>query len=424
MQSTHKKYWIYMIIKGIPFRIWERVIRSATGFFFIATIISPFLAHILYLFDADIDYLFTKSSSQKPSELEVTHDHLALKELTILEETNDPFIPAPDIKSHIQFIHYNARPDTDGNNHNTISLACNKKRKHIRQNEPLFLDCSDDARITFSDTPTPYTLTPTRVSKNGLTLSLNTQYKNKNEEVIYNSTKAVHLKKAFKEKTKLANSSKNALESLKSVSFLPPDQLIKLDSSKKFVAQRGLHRLFFKGLDDQKPLFVKAGDKLSYHKNVWVRNLKSTEKKPLLVVQSIQAGKIDAIFYGVGGFFQNNLTIPSFKAQKGNIGSFAFDELYKRNSDSIIAKIDGKTFILKEGDWLIKSESLWKHLTNAQEFDDLLDLKVNHEILICENITEKNKNDTFIGYLFDSTRSKLRKLEIPLKKNSTTRYNR
>lgn len=410
-----------MIVKGIPFRIWQQVIQIAAGFFFVVAVISPFLAHFLYLFDKDIDYFFTKSAQKPAQEVEIVEHPQIYTDSSMLSESQEPFIPKPDIKSHLKFSHYNARPDTDGADETTISLTLNGNKLNIKPHQSIYLECKDDSSLVFSEKETPYKITPESVSESGLLLSLDVNYSDKNGKSLYSDSQKIRLTKDFEGTNKLSQISQGAYDSLIGASFLKPDELIKLDSSKKYANQKNLYRLCLK---DHKPLFVSVNDKLSFSKNQWTIATKSTSKKPLCVIESIDNEKMVLSYYSKGGFFHKKIIANLQKDQSESYKNFAFDQIYQRNKDSVVAKIEGKTFIIKSGDWLINSDTLWKHLTNVDEFDNLLNQTAHHEVLICESIEEKNDQYIFFGYLFDKTRSQMKKLEIPLKNKSMVAYNK
>ncbi|MCH9621183.1 MAG: hypothetical protein S4CHLAM20_06000 [Chlamydiia bacterium] len=406
-----------MIVSGIPFRTWKKTIQIITGFFLLVSLITPLLALTFYLFETDFDYFFAKSPHLKQKATIQRKPSPIQKEITIFDDTKKPYIPNPEITDFINFTHYNARPDANFKTEKTIALSSHSDTIYAKQNIPIFLNCSDLSSITFSKAPTPYSFIPLKVTPEGLVAKFHVEYRNKKNDIIYQSSEEVFLKKTLQEPTKLKAASKRAFDSLEGSSCFAPDKLIGLDKSSSFDKKRKLFRLCINKNKDSKPLFIKKGDKLSFQNNKWVINPKSTQKKPLLIISSVNDHEIKATYYTSNGFFQHKLLIPIHQSSSKSLHEFKFDEVYKRNKTSVIGKIKGKTFILKENDWLVKKESLWKHMTSTQEFDDLLDLKQNHEILVCEKIKEKKNQDYFVGYLFDTTRSNYRKLEIPLKKN-------
>jgi len=413
-----------MIIKGIPFRVWKRVISILNGFFFAVTLITPLIALIFYIFEADFDLFFTKSEltaskSKKPAEKIIPQ-----QELSILDETEVPFIPIPEINEHIKFTHYNARPDVDPKSEKTISLATNKETITAIPHASIFLNCNEQSNISFSEEKTPYKLTPVKVSEKGLLLTLDTVYTNKKGEVIYKASKDVYLEKAFNSDAKISTQSNNAFKSLNKAKFFAPDTLMNLDTSKESKDKKGLFRLCLGTSKNAKPLYIKAGDSLSYQNSHWVKGSKTTHKKPLLTIDSVSGDHLKATFYASSGFFHKNIELKTQRDSQKTLQSFVFEKITKRNKNSIIAKIESKTLIIKENDWFVKEDSNWKMISSANQLDNLINLQDQKEILICESIAPKNNQDYFIAYLFDKTRSNYKKIEIPLNKNPGKEYSR
>lgn len=419
-----QNYWIPMIIKGIPFRIWEKVIRFGTGFFFITAIISPFLALILYIFEADFEYLFVKTQSDHNTKQNITNyaNDAGLID-PLLDENHTPYIPIPDIEKNISFIHYNYRPDNPKNANRLISLATKNSSLIAKEQELIYLDCKDINNIQFTKDVTPYSITPISIQDNKILLNFEVSYKTKEGVILFQNTEKIELKKIPQQATKLSSAAISAKRSLENTNYFSSDKLISLLGGEEYKKEKNLSRIYFKENKKNPVLFIKKGDLLCYENNNWEKKEDSTEGKPLLLINSVNNKELTCTYWNESGFFQKRISINKQIENNSIINNFSFEKLYKRNNESVICKIKGKTFILKPNDWLIKNKLSWNHLLNIDDLQNLIALKNTGEIIIFDCIKHVKGKEIFIGYIFDETRSNYKKLEILLKKKETYSYN-
>jgi hypothetical protein len=169
---------------------------------------------------------------------------------------------------------------------------------------------------------------------------------------------------------------------------------------------------------------LKEGDQCSFSGGNWIKNPKDSRNAPLFIVSSMKNNEISGTFWSSNGFYSQKINIPLQKSLNTSYQTFAFDSLYKRNNETVICKSEGKTYILKENDWLVKNPLSWAQLQGISEFNDLMDYKIFKEILVFDCIEKEEEDEVFIGYIFDESRSNFKKLQIPLKKNTPLRYSK
>ncbi len=412
-----------MIISGIPFRLWEKVIRFGTAFFFITTLISPFLILILYFFEADFDLSFGKKSQKNPFEKKYSKSKVTLStNKDFLEKQNNVYVPIPDLESTIMFIDYNYRPDKQGSSADTILLSIGNKTLLTKERACIYLDCSDPSNIKFSAQKTPFSLTPISLKGNGLELNFELCYLNKSNEPIYKTSSKVLLEKSSKNKSLLSSEAKAALKSLESAKSFKEDALLSMMGGKLYEQAKHCPRIQFGGKIATPFTYVKERESFCFENNNWVKTSTNTAHKPLFVVKSIKNNQIEGIFWNESGFFEKNMTITSPPTSKSTLSSFTFEKIYKRNNESVIVQINGKTLILKTHDWLSKKDNSWNHVVHLNDFNDIIEGKSLKELLIFEKIEREKEKEFFVGYLFDACRQEFRKLQIPLTQKESLLY--
>ncbi|MCH9618545.1 MAG: hypothetical protein SP4CHLAM5_06780 [Chlamydiia bacterium] len=414
-----------MIIKGMSYTKWQKIVQMGTTFFSVIAIFLPIFTLFCYLLDSDFSTLmggkasYANGKKKKLVESKSSGDHSIWN-----NETHQAYIPIPDIEKSIFFTGYNYRPDANHTGSRLISLSSSKNKLFAKEKERIYLNCSDPMSITFSEKSSPYSLVPMSIDNKGLTIRLEVKYEKKTGEIIYESNKELLLKKTSPESVKVTKAADDGRKSLMQTSLFAPDTMISLIGGKEYSEKKDKHRLYFKKNQTSKCCYVKSGDMLSYVNGIWKKSNKALKNKPLFKVSSIDSTGLHGTFWNETGFYQKNYTIQLNKKTRSSIHSFSFDKIYKRNNESVICKIKDRTFLIKPHDWLIKKNSTWHHIKNLSEFTSLVNLDSLNELIIFEGILKEKEKELFIGYIFDSVRSNYKKLEIPLKKKETPSYTR
>jgi hypothetical protein len=414
-----------MIIKGMSYIRWQKMVQNGTTFFLAAAILLPILTFICFLFESDFSTLIGTKASYANKRKGSLAERGVLGEKTFWDnQKHQAYIPIPNIKDSIFFTGYNYRPDANNAGTRIISLSTSQNKLFAKEKERIYLNCSDAGSITFSKKSTPYSFLPVSVDSKGLLINLEVKYQKETGEIIYESSNKLLLKKSSPEAVKITKAADEGLASLKQTCFYTPDKMISLIGGKEYAEKSNLYRLYFKKNQNSKCSYVKNGDTLSYVDGEWRKTTKALKNKPLFKITSIDQAGIYGTFWNETGFYQKKYTINLDKKTRSGIHSFAFDKIYKRNNESVICKIKDRTFLIKPHDWLVKKNSTWHHVKNLSEFTSLINLDFLHELIIFEGILKEKEKEVFIGYIFDSTRSNYKKLEIPLKKKETPSYTR
>ena len=212
-----------MILSGIPFRIWEKVIKIGTIFFFLTSVISPFFILIIYLFESDLEPLLTKNNPLSTNRAKTTKNYLAGTTQNRSKNRHIPFIPSPVIKKNLVFSYHNTRPDISGDYAKELHLETINKSAITKENEQIYINCTKNGEIEFSDDKTPYSVIPTIISEDKVSLAYTVQYEDKDNKPIYALTEDVILKKRPAKRFSLSNISVEAKNLLSCSQYLKED---------------------------------------------------------------------------------------------------------------------------------------------------------------------------------------------------------
>lgn len=424
LTSSIQNYFILMIINSISYIRWQKLVQALTAFFLVVAIFFPVITFLCYIFEPDVSSLLSSKTSYKNKKQKIESTKEASFATSFWDrEQHQAYIPMPEIKNSIFFTGYNYRPDAN-NGSRLISLSTNDNKLFAKEKERIYLDCSDPDNITFSKEPAPYSLIPISIGAKGLHAYLEVNYQKDTGETLYQASKELLLENNASGTVKISTTANEASSSLKLCNFYGPDKMISLLGGKEFGTKKNQYRLYLNKNQDTRCYFIKSGDILSYVNGEWKKTPSPLKDKPLFQVNSIDNKELKGTFWNETGFYQKNYKIQLDLQRSNSIHSFSFDKIYKRNNESVICKIQDRTFLLKPHDWLIKKNTTWHHVSNISEFNNLLNLNSKHEVVIFEGIVKEKDRELFIGYIFDNTRSNYKKLEIPLKKKETPGYNR
>jgi hypothetical protein len=332
-----------------------------------------------------------------------------------------PFIPIPNIEENLTFLYHNDRPDSTNVNDGSIFISSSLNTLLTKENEVIYLKCLPSEEILFTNEKTPYSITPLSVKDDAVLVNFEVKYNNKENKEIYHTSEPISLKKSTKDPFILDKECQQLLNSIASAKLYGPDKLLSLMGGSEYKQVKDLSRIY---INSSQMIPIKELDRLTFENGVWVKNAKESASKPLFLITNVQNNQITGTFWSTNGFHKKKLTIGMSQDSTTNIQSFNFETIYKRNNESVICKIGGRTYILKPNDYLVKKQNSWNQVDTITEFNDLIDYKTLNEIIIFDSIEKKGDSEMFIGYIFDETRTNSKKLQIPLKKNTTLSYSK
>ena len=74
--------------------------------------------------------------------------------------------------------------------------------------------------------------------------------------------------------------------------------------------------------------------------------------------------------------------------------------------------------MLSPQDWLLQIDSGWKKLTTPEEIDAYVDRKISGPLFVFDGIEKREDKQFLLGTLFNSTRTDMQAIEIPMQKNN------
>ena len=131
---------------------------------------------------------------------------------------------------------------------------------------------------------------------------------------------------------------------------------------------------------------------------------KPTPSSYVLIVQSLDKNRAVIDCLDPSNFYSYKIE----KTLKGSDIRFfsAIEEpkqVVLRGINAIQCLFYGKKITMKEGDFFYKEGASWKKIVSLEEFNQLIEYKLKHEIFVVERIYQQEKTIFLSGKIFDST---------------------
>lgn len=319
-----------------------------------------------------------------------------------LKESSRPAL-AISLEEMLKLVAQSARPDFSRIERRfSLGVIGSEETRVATEGEKVFLSVVTDERggiesVTFSNQPTPYSLTPVNLEGESLTLTL------EGEEI---APVDLFLDAKFVKKSAAPLWSAH-------VEHYGPDLLIEKYGGEQYRAFAGKEKLVIEG---KRVLFVGKGDYLSCKDGVWqvLPSLDAADRSlPLAHVRDVTPSAVDIVGWDEQGFPSFQVSIPKVKEETYRpLIKKALSNCRARTAKQVVCELDQKRIILKEGDWLLKGESGWTKLKTLSEVEACLSHEARGHLLIIDSVDPKK---VIQGHLFNEMRTQVHPFSIPVR---------
>jgi len=176
----------------------------------------------------------------------------------------------------------------------------------------------------------------------------------------------------------------------------------------KYAGGSKLARLEIGGLNLQ----VKEGDLLRFKEGKWekVEDVKDTKGAPVARIGPFNEKNLEFQAWGLDEY--SRLCISSVVAQpfNGKVEEI-LTSVRIRSEKQISCMLDKQCFVLKAGDFVLKTDNRWKVLRKPEEKEAYIRGEVEGEIFVFDRIDQKGGQKVLYGSIFDSGRSQVLPVE-------------
>jgi len=168
-------------------------------------------------------------------------------------------------------------------------------------------------------------------------------------------------------------------------------------------------------------LFVSPGDFLSFSSGKWhpIEDLsKSDPRSPLAQVRMINQRQLEIEAWNSEGFSLGHTRI---EPKKGALSRISPEKLLigpkLRSANQVTCHLDKKRYILRPGDWLLRTKNGWHKLKALGEIDAYINQETRGELLVIDSIDPSGIR----AHYFDEMRTQIQELVLPISIDKTTK---
>ena len=361
---------------------------------------------------------FSTQGKSFPNELAgdpVEYDQIALTKPITLDslKLNQEFSSLffHDLQEELSFAGNNTRPDAVGQSVKAlVVLIKTQDQKVVCEGEKVYFSY-DTYGLRFSKQPTPLWI---KIKEIGHQLFCDAKVVVSDDQnnKVYQEATSLCFDKCSLSHELFSHSS--YIRSLEIATWLEPDKFIGVYGGEKYHHKKGAYRLYQP--ENQSYEFVQDGDFVYFHEKVWkLIDQEDVRDYPLAQVKVYSQNKLSLRVWDESGMKESSLMVSCKSQPPLNLRvEEIFSKIRPRTSAQVTCKMGGKTAILKNGDWLIRSSNQWKLLRSSNDLKKYLNYELQGELFVFDEIEKNESNPIFKGHLFDTMRTQMQVVRIPL----------
>lgn len=407
-----------LVDKGIAIPKYQKILNAGIVFFFVVTWVIPLWALVNYVLleRSDVKWdskFFALSSKNMDKKRNQFNDNC----FEFLTEENACRIPLPDLAHQLVVLEHIARPDFEKSDKSVLfGLEEGHQKRLAHLGERVFLQCSDEHQIAFSEERTPFWIEPILKEKDKINIVLHVECLGESGEALYSADESFCMqeRREFAKGAALEEGELAAVEAyLMNMKVYESDVLVELYGGKSFESIKGFYRMCSdkgEGL-----FFIRAGDLFVWKNGALEKGSLETKGFPLLLIRSVDHQKCEMVLWGSEGLYGKPITIALGKAMPPLMKpQELFAKLRPRTAVSVTCQLRNRNVILREGDWVLCSKERIRNLRTFDEVKDYLRYALKGELFIFDGIVKKEGGTLFVGHLFNEDRTQMKRVEIPL----------
>ncbi len=333
-----------------------------------------------------------------------------------LKSTGDSSL-AQSLKEELLIIAKNTRPDVRGDSEEILlRLKTSKKEKRILNGTPVFLSffTEENGRVhivDFSEEPSSVRVTANVLDKEKALIEVCLDADTKQ----FVSQLAGAL--GARVDSLLQKTEEVAIQDLKRAKWWGHDLFLQNYGGKEYLKLANKHKLEIG--DPAHICFVGESDFLVWEEGVWKNvgdAVEALNGRVIARIKSIQQRKMEMEVWDETGFYGVCFPLEmQTSARLSNRTDQLPASLRMRTATQVTCTLGGKKrFILRQGDWLLKTAAGWRNLKKNSEIDAYVRQELRGELFIFDKL-EKEKNKAVLkGHIFDEMRTQMQPVHIPI----------
>lgn len=181
-------------------------------------------------------------------------------------------------------------------------------------------------------------------------------------------------------------------------------------------------RVDFGEKEDTYSVFVGQGGSLAWKDGKWVEIAPGEEsrKYPLLVLNKIEERLLKFDLWDTEGkikipmnLMKSTDSFPALNIEKN------FKFLGSRTRSQFMFEVNNERILVSPKDWFLFIDNNWRKLTTPEEIDEYVERKAIGPLFVVDDIRREDGRQVLLGTIFNSSRTELKSIEIPLQQAGT-----
>ncbi len=387
----------------------------------------------------------------RPSEIPVpkhSHEKMLLPKGTFAKEKEQydaigtPFLQLrfspmslqlPDLRSYLVYYGRNERPDADeGESMLHFAFAGTKEVASVKPGEPLYLVYDKDRpRVKYLFSPdNRETSLWIEGSPREKEVIVNVSMKNEAGQVIRKPEKFAQFTLKEKRYTRFAGNRweigkwkvDGTLLARQRARWYGKDLFLERHGGEEFKEAQDKQRVDFGEKDERYSVYLGEGDAVAWVDGKWKQIVagEGSVKYPILVLDKIDQRLMKFSLWEVGGKGKVSLNvIKSSEASPMRNLEKQFKFVGARTRSQFMFEINGERVLISPKDWLLNVQGSWVKLVDPDQIDAYVQRKLVGPLFVVDEIVREDGRQVLLGLLYNSTRTGVQIVEIPLQQGST-----
>lgn len=335
----------------------------------------------------------------------------------------------PDMSQEVVVLAKNVRPDHKVKEMSfLLSLRSSKSELRIQNGEMVFLSCDSQPGgappvYRFTNRKTPLWIKPSFLDKNKVLIEVGLFTPSKDSEG-FSEEKGQFILEEDAVGTGQRFQAESWFSSLQKAKLWGVDVVLSKCREKQYKGFGEKLKVEIPGSKGVSFCFMQQGDLLVWSGDKWVPtdDWRKANGKPLAQVKSASIREVEFEVWNEEGFYPQEVKLETKAMPK--IGALKPDQMPQsvraRSSNQVSCCLSKQRYLLKPGDWILKTSRGWRVLKRASDIEEYLQHKVFGELCVFDEMVKEKGKLSMKGYWVDEMRTQICQFSVPVEGTRAT----
>lgn len=318
----------------------------------------------------------------------------------------------PDLSQEIALLAKNPHPEVQGKQGDfLLYLKSSGSEYRAKNGEQIFLSCDSlpgglAPVYRFSSHKTPLWIKPEFSDKEGIFLEVGLFILSKENGLFREEKTQISLPQQSKMRTE--GKTIPFIEILEKAKLWGQDVVVARFADNKYRSLKDKVKLEIYQQGKRVFCFLGKGDLLRFYQGEWIpiEQAEKEEECPIAQVKKVTPKSIELEVWDPDAFYSGTVKLEAVSAPWAGAKGDGFPHSIKAKTEKQISCSFGKRkYMIKEGDWILKTERGWRCLRRSLDKEDYLCHKICGELFIFEALVKEQGKLVMKGCLVDEMRT-------------------